>query len=132
MSRSDDLRADLETLGKSLGHVLASLDDYDSKLNGADAAAIVTERRMICAELVDIDPSFDQVTLLRADYDMLEDALDMSQGGSAATVARCRRVMSAILEQIEQPGEVSRVDELAARRANSRNPRIAARRRKSG
>jgi hypothetical protein len=69
---------------------------------------------------------------LRRDYDRLEEALGESSGGSAAVVARERRLASEVLDQLEATEEVPFVDQLAERRsAKAGDSRPAARRRQS-
>ena len=53
---------------------------------------------------------------LRADYDELGRLLPLSEGAAAAAIARERRLIGELLEQLETPAEVSKVDELAKRR----------------
>ena len=55
---------------------------------------------------------------LRADYDRLGSILDgETDGAKAASLARERRLIGELLEGLETPAEVSKADELAARRA---------------
>ena len=69
---------------------------------------------------------------LRTDYDLLGDLLKGSEGSAAAAIARERRIIGELLYQLESPGVMSLVDELAARRSGSKDSRPPARRRKSG
>lgn len=69
---------------------------------------------------------------LRADYDLLGQLLGDAEGSAAAAIARERRIIGDRLEQLEEPEEVSFVDELAAKRSGSGSGRPPARRRKSG
>ena len=73
----------------------------------------------------------DRVADLRADYEALGELLATAEGSAAAAIARERRLIRADLAKWEKPKEVSRVDELAAKRARSGSPRPSARR-KSG
>ena len=68
---------------------------------------------------------------LRADYELLARALEVAEGSAVAAIARERRLIGAVLELLERPEVVSRVDELAAKRAKARTRRPPARR-KSG
>jgi hypothetical protein len=75
----------------------------------------------------------DRASDLRADYDRLGELLADETGTAAAAIARERRVIGEILEALEQPAEVSRVDQLASRRrSKTGDSGSAARRRKSG
>ena len=71
---------------------------------------------------------------LRADYDTLGRLLAIEEDGAkAASLARERRMLGELLEALEAPGEVSVVDQLAARRgAGSGAAGASSRRRKSG
>jgi len=75
----------------------------------------------------------DRAADLRSDYDRLGELLEVETDGSkAAALTRERRQLSELLEALESPSEVSRVDELAARRnASTEVARPASRRRKS-
>jgi hypothetical protein len=68
---------------------------------------------------------------LRSDYDTLGALLATAEGSAAASIARERRIIGEILEQLEDPEEVSLVDELAARRSGTGTARPPARRRQS-
>jgi hypothetical protein len=69
---------------------------------------------------------------LRADYDLLGEALRGAEGTAAAAIARERRLIGEVLEQLEPLEEVALVDELAAQRAKAGVDRPPARRRKPG
>jgi hypothetical protein len=71
---------------------------------------------------------------LRADYDRLGRILEVEEDGAkAASLVRERRLIGELLEALEVPAEVSKADELAARRrAESGDPGASSRRRKSG
>lgn len=59
----------------------------------------------------------DRAADLRADYDRLGVLIGSEEDGSkAAALARERRLLGELLEQIEKPVEVPFVDELASRR----------------
>ena len=72
-----------------------------------------------------------RATDLRADYELLGDALKAAEGSAVAAIARERRLIGAVLELLEKPSEVALVDELAAKRSVSGVGRPPARR-KSG
>jgi hypothetical protein len=76
----------------------------------------------------------DRVADLRADYERLGQILEAElDGAKAASLARERRLIGELLEALEAPAEVSKADELAARRrADAGDARPASRRRKSG
>jgi hypothetical protein len=75
----------------------------------------------------------DRVADLRADYESLGAKLLDAKGSAAAAIARERRLIGELLEQLERPeGEVPVVDQLAAKRSKSGTSRPPARRRKSG
>jgi len=76
----------------------------------------------------------DRVADLRADYERLGQILETEvDGAKAASLARERRLISELLEALEAPAEVSKADELAARRGtDAERARPASRRRKSG
>jgi len=70
---------------------------------------------------------------LRADYEVLRRLLETAEGSAAAAIARERRIIGQLLEQLERPTEVPLVDQLASRRKSKTKPGGAAdRRRKSG
>jgi hypothetical protein len=69
---------------------------------------------------------------LRADYELLGEALRHAEGSAAAAIARERRLIGEVLERLEEPEEVALVDELAQKRAGSGSGRPPARRTKSG
>jgi len=68
---------------------------------------------------------------LRADYDALAAKLVTADGAAAAAIVRERRIIGELLEQLATPEEVTKVDELAARRAVTASGRPPARRRQS-
>ena len=69
---------------------------------------------------------------LRADYDTLGRLLALAEGSAAAAIARERRIIGELLDQLETPTEVPLVDQLAERRRTGGAARAPARRRKSG
>lgn len=71
---------------------------------------------------------------LRSDYDRLGALLAAEDDGAkAAALVRERRLIGELLEALEKPEEVSRVDELAARRgAGAQAAGAPSRRRRSG
>jgi len=69
---------------------------------------------------------------LRRDYDILGGLLADAEGSAATAIARERRLIGEMLEQIEQPEAVPYVDELAARRPDAGRGGPPARRRKPG
>jgi predicted ATPase len=69
---------------------------------------------------------------LRADYDALGDKLVGSSPGEAAAIVRERRILGELLYALEKPEEVTKVDELAARRTKPETARVSRRRNKSG
>ena len=70
---------------------------------------------------------------LRSDYDALGRKLSKAEGAAAAAIVRERRALSELLESLERPKVVPKVDELAARRTSRTGDTGAAtRRRKSG
>lgn len=76
-------------------------------------------------------------TLKRSDelqfaYDVLKQKLVDADGSGAASIARELRILSENLERLAEPAEVSKVDELAAKRSESGITRPPTRRRKSG
>jgi hypothetical protein len=75
----------------------------------------------------------DRVADLRADYERLGQILEAElDGAKAASLARERRLIGELLEALEAPAEVSKADELAARRrSDAGDARPASRRRKS-
>jgi hypothetical protein len=74
-----------------------------------------------------------RVVDLRSDYDRLGELLADAEGSGAAAIARERRIIGELLDQLESPVEVPLVDELAERRrTEAGHPRPPARRRKSG
>ena len=75
----------------------------------------------------------DRVADLLADYRTLGDKLEMADGGAAAAIVRERRLIGEMLESLQQPEEVSLVDQLADRRqSRTKSGGAASRRRKSG
>jgi hypothetical protein len=71
---------------------------------------------MLCVERSG-GPIVDRIADLRDDYDRLGQLLAQEVDGSkAAALARERRMIGELLEALEAPGEVSVVDQLAARR----------------
>jgi hypothetical protein len=76
----------------------------------------------------------DRVADLRADYERLGRILENEvDGAKAASLARERRLIGELLEALEAPQEMTKADELAARRrAETVDPGSASRRRKSG
>ena len=130
--RLTELKADFKVLDVRLDGVLEGLADPDCKLNGSDAAAIAMERRQLGELIASEDALFDRLGELQRDYDRLGDALSMSGGAASAVVVRQRRMISALIADLAEPGEVPRVDQLAARRAAKAGvDRPPARRRKS-
>jgi len=74
-----------------------------------------------------------RVSDLRADYDRLGMLLhEEADGAKAASLARERRLIGALLEGLESPVEVPYVDQLAGRRQSRTKTDGAAGRRKSG
>jgi hypothetical protein len=74
-----------------------------------------------------------RVVDLRSDYDRLGELLADAEGSAAAAIARERRIIGELLDQLESPVEVPLVDQLAERRrTQSPDSRPPARRRKSG
>lgn len=70
---------------------------------------------------------------LRSDYDLLGELLKAAEGSAAAAIARERRIIGELLEQLEAPVEVPFVDQLAQRRkSRTKSGGAADRRRKSG
>ena len=116
MPRASDLRKDYDAL-------LGKLPEAD----GSEAAAIARERRLISADLPDVDRLAD----LAADYSTLGEMLGKSEGSGAAAIVRERRMIAAAIEALEVPEVTSLVDELAAKRAEAGAVRPAARRRQS-
>ena len=74
----------------------------------------------------------DRVAGLRADYELLGDALKTADGSAVAAIARERRLIGAELARLEASEEGSFFDEVAAKRARAGVVRPPARRRKSG
>jgi hypothetical protein len=73
-----------------------------------------------------------RVEALRADFDRLGDLLSNAEGSGAAAIARERRIIGELLDQLESPVEVPLVDQLAAKRqAKAGDTRPPARRRQS-
>jgi hypothetical protein len=68
---------------------------------------------------------------LRSDYDVLGELLRVADGSAAAAIARERRLIGELLEQMESPEALSYVDELAARRSDAGDIGPPARRRRS-
>ena len=68
---------------------------------------------------------------LRSDYNVLGQLLSVAEGSAGAAIARERRLIGELLEQMESPEELSYVDELAARRSDAGNSGPPARRRQS-
>ena len=69
---------------------------------------------------------------LRADFDRLGELLAAAEGSGAAAIARERRIIGELLDQLESPAEVPLVDQLAAKRqAKAGDSRPPARRRQS-
>jgi hypothetical protein len=131
MDRLAELQSDFEQLEARLSDVLEALDDPDSKINGSDAAAVARERRALGELIAAVNFKFDRTGALRADYDQLGKAFEVSSGSSSAVVVRERRMISELLEQLETPEVIPLVDRLAAKRAESGDPRPPARRRLS-
>lgn len=70
---------------------------------------------------------------LRADYEALGELLKrQSKGSDAAAIVRERRAIGLELERLETPEEVSRVDQLAAKRAERRGNESTGARRNTG
>jgi hypothetical protein len=70
---------------------------------------------------------------LRSDYDRLGELLAGAEGSAAAAIARERRIIGELLDQLESPVEVPLVDQLAKRRrTKGEAARPPARRRQSG
>lgn len=69
---------------------------------------------------------------LRADFDRLGVLMRRADVAGAAAIARERRIIGELLSVLEEPKEVSLVDELAKKRAKSGSGRPPSRRRKSG
>lgn len=59
---------------------------------------------------------------LRRDYDLLGGLMETAKGREAAQIARERRLIGELLERLEADGQVSFVDELAAKRADAGRP----------
>jgi hypothetical protein len=74
----------------------------------------------------------DRATELRSIYDTLRGQLADAEGSAGAAIARELRILAAELEVLEKPAEVTKVDELTARRAEADVGRPPSRRRKSG
>jgi hypothetical protein len=106
-----DLLDDFEVLGRKLLGVLADLDDPDVKASGSDAASLARCRRVMGAKLDG------RLEALRDDYELLGDALGLSSGSGAASVAQERRMIRQLLDVLEEPEGVAKVDELASFRA---------------
>ena len=74
-----------------------------------------------------------RVADLRSDYDKLGSLLDCAEGSAAAAIARERRIIGELLDQLEVPKVVSLVDQLAVQRqSHTSDSGAASRRRKSG
>jgi hypothetical protein len=72
-----------------------------------------------------------RVADLRCDYERLGVLLAEAEGSGAAAIARERRIIGELLDQLESPEEVPLVDQLAERRASTKAARPPARRRQS-
>ena len=69
---------------------------------------------------------------LRADFDLLGALLIAAEGSAAAAIARERRIIGELLDQLESPKAVPLVDQLAAKRqTKAGDSRPPARRRQS-
>jgi hypothetical protein len=69
---------------------------------------------------------------LRQDYDRLGKILEgETDGAKASSLARERRMIGELLDALEAPAEVTKVDELAARRTDAGAAGAASGRRKS-
>lgn len=120
---SDDHADDFKALGVKLRHVLAALEDPESKASGSDAASLARTRRMMGAGVED----------LKSDYDLLGEALGFSSGSGAAAVANERRMIRKALDSLREPEGVTKVAELASyRRAQAEAAGAPTRRRKPG
>lgn len=73
----------------------------------------------------------DRLGELREMFDALKSQLLSAEGSGAAAIVREMRLLSAEIESLDKDDEVSKVDELAARRADAGSSRPPARRRKS-
>lgn len=110
---ADDALEDYRTLGRKLASVIELMGDPEAHVSGSDAASLVRTRRALGAGL-----DTDLVADLRADYDLLEDALHMSRGSAAAAVAQERRMVRRLLAALAAPEGVSKVESLDSWRAS--------------
>jgi hypothetical protein len=73
-----------------------------------------------------------RVADLRSDFDRLGTLLEAAEGSGAAAIARERRIIGELLDQLESPGVKPLVDQLAEKReAKTGDTRPPARRRQS-